>query len=108
MVLADPSRFAGQRIEIVGDELTKPEIASVLGSAIGRPVRYEVQSRSELDFYPEDVRRTYIWLNDVGYSADLEQLAADYPGFSFTPLTTWAGSQDWAALLGGVRASAAS
>ena len=92
------------RIELVGDELTQPEIASALGSAIGRPVRYEVQPRSELDDYPEDTRRTLIWLNDVGYDADRKQLAADYPGFSFTPFTTWAETQDWAALLEGVAA----
>lgn len=97
LVLGDPARFIGERIEIAGDELTGPEIALQLSDAVGHPVRYEVQPLAELDALGEDWRRMYEWFNETGWHVDRSGLATDYPEVEFATLEAWAAGQRWGA-----------
>jgi uncharacterized protein YbjT (DUF2867 family) len=99
IVLEQPERFAGERIELVGDELTGPRIAEVLGAAIGRQLEFQVQPLDELDAMGNDMRLMYEWLTVTGYSADAGRLARALPEVRFTTFAEWVGAQDWASLL---------
>jgi uncharacterized protein YbjT (DUF2867 family) len=99
LVLGDPDRFIGKRIEIAGDELTGPEIAQWLSSAVGHPVRYEAQPLAELDALGEDWRRMYEWFNETGWHVDRGKLAAEYPEVEFATLEAWAAGRQWDSLI---------
>ena len=103
-VLERPADFMGVRIELVGDELTGPQIADVLGAAIGRAVEFEVQPMDETDVMGPDFRLMMEWLSETGYSADAARLQRDLPEVSYTKFKDWASAQDWTALLGAVAA----
>ena len=110
---ADIGRFAahvidegqplyGRRIEIAGDSLTGPGIASGLSEATGNPVRYEVQSLAEADAIFEGVSIMYEWLEKFGYNAPIEDLQREFDDVEWTSFSDWANKQDWAALLSSV------
>ncbi len=92
----------GRRIEIAGDSLTGPEIASVLSEAIGKPVKFEVQSKAEVDAIFEGVSIMYEWLEKTGYNAPIEDLRSEFGDIDWTSFKDWAQKQDWTALLDSV------
>lgn len=98
-VLGSPSHFIGQRIEIAGDELTGPQLASTIATVAGHPVAYEVQPYAELDAMGSDWRRMYEWFNEGGFTVDRNALASEYPNFEFDTFASWVRSQDWENLL---------
>jgi uncharacterized protein YbjT (DUF2867 family) len=103
-VLERPGDFAGARIELIGDELTGPQIAATLSAAIGRAIEFEVQPIEETDAMGPDFRLMMEWLSDTGYSADAARLARDLPEVQYMSFKAWADAQDWAVLLGAVTA----
>ena len=103
-VLAQPDKFRGERIELVGDELTGPQIAAVLGAAIGRDLVFEAQPLEELDAMGADMRKMMEWLTATGYNADADRLARDLPDVQFTSFRAWAVAQDWTAVMGAASA----
>jgi uncharacterized protein YbjT (DUF2867 family) len=62
IAFASPGRYAGQAFELAGDELTVPQIAAAMTTALGRPIRY-----SQIPI--EDIRRA-----DPDRAASLERL----------------------------------
>lgn len=99
LMLSDPDRFIGRRIEIAGDERVGPDIAAALGHAAGESIRYEVQPDEELAAMGEDWARMYEWFNEGGFTVNRRALAADYPEFQFTSLEAFAAKQDWGRLI---------
>ena len=99
VVLEQPERFTGERIELVGDELTGPQITEVLSAAIGRRLEFEVQPLDGLDAMGTDARLMYEWLSATGYSADADRLAHELPEVRFTSFKGWAEAQDWVSLM---------
>lgn len=98
-VLERHDDFVGERIELVGSELTGPQIAEVLGDAIGHELTFEVQAFDELDVMGEDMRLMMEFLASTGYGADAVRLARDLPEVHFTTFEEWASQQDWPALM---------
>jgi len=96
-IIGQPDKFKGERIELVGDELSGPQIASVLGAAMGRDLVFEVQPFDELDAMGADMRAMMEWLAVTGYSADAARLARDLPEVEFVTFKQWAEAQDWTA-----------
>ena len=92
----------GRRIEIAGDSLTGPEIASVLSEAIGKPVKFEVQSKAEVDAIFEGVSIMYEWLEKTGYNTPIEDLRSEFGDIDWTSFKDWAQKQDWTAPLDSV------
>jgi uncharacterized protein YbjT (DUF2867 family) len=62
MAFANPDLYAGKAFELAGDELTVPQIAAAMTTALGRPVRY-----SQIPI--EEIRRA-----DPDRAASLERL----------------------------------
>ncbi|MFD8494672.1 NmrA/HSCARG family protein [Amycolatopsis sp. NPDC059657] len=101
LVLADPARFAGQRIEIAGDRLTGHEQAAAFSEALGFPVRYQPIPADPAMFGP-DLTAMFTWFDAGGYSVDIEALHAAYPEIG------WLGFRDWAKKSASVVVEAAS
>ena len=62
IAVANPGRYAGKAFELAGDELTLPQIAAAMTTALGRPVRYN-------QIPIEEIRRA-----DPDRAASLERL----------------------------------
>jgi hypothetical protein len=100
----DRPELAGELLPIAGaDAVTGPELAQVLGAALGAPLTYlpmsEAQTREALAFAGEDVAaavaQMYLWEGTDG----ADQLAPDLSrtrealGVTPTPLADWARAQ---------------
>ncbi|MBB5122708.1 NmrA family transcriptional regulator [Streptomyces eurocidicus] len=76
----DPGHFAGRNVEIAGDELTGPRIAEAFARHTGLPARFESVPIEEIRRQNEWMAKTFVWFNEVGYTADIPALRAAHPG----------------------------
>ena len=80
LVLENPDRFLGKRIDVASDELTGKRAAEILSAASGRQIEYVQQPIAEVvDTMGADGAKMAEWFDEVGYSADIEGLRRDYP-----------------------------
>jgi uncharacterized protein YbjT (DUF2867 family) len=89
-VLTHPARFAGRRIDLASDELTGPEIARVLGTALGRELRYEEAPIEVAERYSPDLAAMFRYFSRVGMAVDVEALRRDHPAVGWHRLSDWA------------------
>ncbi|WP_395649768.1 NmrA/HSCARG family protein [Brevundimonas sp.] len=68
---AEPSRFANAEIELAGDVLTMPEVASTLSQAWGETIRPETRLPEDLIARGQNPGwvKTQTWMNVAGYPA---------------------------------------
>ncbi|WP_324194160.1 NmrA/HSCARG family protein [Nocardia blacklockiae] len=90
LAFADPGRFRGRTLELVGDALTPPEVAAEISAAVGRPVPYIQRSIEELRRINERFARGYELLNSGAADipdVDVAELRALYP--ELMSMRTW-------------------
>ena len=77
-VAADRERFAGSEIELAGDALTFPAIASTLSAFVGRSISASCRPAHEVDALlgRRSWSATQTWLDAVGYPARPEHATA--------------------------------
>jgi uncharacterized protein YbjT (DUF2867 family) len=80
MVFERPEKYLGKSFDIAGDELTMPEAAGILGTALDCNVEYEQLPIEPIRERNEDYGAMLQWFNDVGYNVDLEMMRVFYPG----------------------------
>ena len=86
LVLADPGRFAGRRIELASDAPTPAQMSQALSAAMDHPVRFrEVPVPGS-----PDMAAMWQFLRAGGYQADITALRRAYPTVGWTSFTTWA------------------
>jgi uncharacterized protein YbjT (DUF2867 family) len=78
--------LAGQRIELVSDELTGEQAAERLSRATGRSYAFERVPA------PPPLRPLFAWLDEVGFAIDLPALHARYPQVGWRSFEAWARS----------------
>lgn len=100
LVIENPTRFRGQRVEIAGDELTGAQQAEVLTRRAGRPIRYQPIPLEVLRQRSEDLARMSEWMSQHGYVVNIDRLRTDYPNIGWHRYDDWAAEQDWRRLLG--------
>ena len=98
VVLENPDRFQGKRIDIASDELTGTGAAEILSAATGRQIEYVQQPIEEVYKFSADAAKMSEWFDEVGYSADIEALRKDYPETGWHTFEEWARAQDWSVL----------
>jgi len=86
----------GREIDIAGDEMTMPEVAKVLGQAMGREVRFVQVPIEEVRKFSDDFATMLEWFDRVGYSADIAARSAE-SGIRPTKFAEWASSVTWPA-----------
>ena len=80
LAFAKPSEWLGRAVDLAGDELTLTELAAVFSRVIGRPVQYQQIPIDQFRQRAGDEDTImYQWFQDVGYSADIPALRAEYP-----------------------------
>jgi len=103
-LLEDPSRFAGKRFDLAGDELTGNDVVATISRITGRPFTYyEVPLDVIRQRMGEDGTKMYEWFSRVGYTVDRDALRREFPDVELHDFATWAKALDWNALLGGTK-----
>ena len=96
VALANPDDFVGEAIDLAGDERTLEETAAVLSSVTGVDVEaVHVPIEDAYETFGEEFTVMCEWFNEVGYSADVDALEAQF-GFEFTDLETYLENHGWA------------
>ncbi|WP_406289130.1 NmrA/HSCARG family protein [Embleya sp. NBC_00896] len=75
----DPEHFIGRDVEIAGEELTGPEIAAAFERHTGVPTRFESVPIEEIARQNEWMAKTFVWFNEVGYTADIPAHRSTHP-----------------------------
>lgn len=89
-VLAHPDDFAGQRIDIAGDELSAAEAAAQLSDVLGRPIQAAEIPLEAIRAWSDDLAIMYEWFVEHGYESSIDDLKARYPQVAWTTFRTWA------------------
>ncbi|SIR86401.1 NmrA/HSCARG family protein [Natronorubrum thiooxidans] len=91
----NPDTFVGEHVELAGDELTLAETAETLSDVTGVDVEpVHVPIEDAYDSFGEEFTVMCEWFNEVGYSADIDALEAQF-GFEFTDLETYLREHGW-------------
>ena len=98
LVLENPDRFQGKRIDIASDEITGKRAAEIVSNASGRQIDYVQQPIAEVYKMSADAAKMAEWFDEVGYSADIEALRKDYPETGWHTFEEWAQALDWSVL----------
>jgi uncharacterized protein YbjT (DUF2867 family) len=76
---SEPDVFISKEIELAGDALTFPDVASIMSRVLGKPVEYV---RLDINAYEEIAGKEYAlmvnWFNKVGYNVDIDALRTNY------------------------------
>jgi len=98
LVINQPDRFLGRRIDIAGDESTGVEMARVLTDVLGRPIRHVTLPPQLLAAGSETMLRAFEFLKRTGYEVDIQGLRNAYPEVGWHDFATWARSLAWGPL----------
>jgi uncharacterized protein YbjT (DUF2867 family) len=99
-VLEDRQRYAGQRFDIAGDDLTGHDAVEILTRVSGRPFTYvEVPKDMVRARMGDDIVLMYEWFERVGYAIDRTALRAAFPTVSWHSFEDWAREQPWREIL---------
>lgn len=94
------STFGG-RYAFASDELDGNEVAKVLTSVIGRPIKYEEVPIEKFRKIArnEGVSRMFEWVGTEGFGIDISALHHDFSEINWLSFERWAMAQDWNSLL---------
>jgi uncharacterized protein YbjT (DUF2867 family) len=91
LVMEQPDRFLGARVEIAADEPTAEECARTVSQILGRTVE-------AVGPFPNSPNPLFEWLDRVGNHVDMPALHARYPEIGWQDFPSWAAVQNWRAL----------
>jgi uncharacterized protein YbjT (DUF2867 family) len=92
LVLERPDDFAGERLELAGDELTGAQAAATLARVTGRRFVFQPVPPHTL---PAGMRALFEWLDGVGHHVDIPALRSRFPSTQWHSFQEWAGGQTW-------------
>lgn len=76
----NPDGWLGREVDLAGDALTMPQVAEVFGQLLKRNVMYKQVPWDEFSkAVGDEMARLYRWLNDSGYSTDIDALRSEFP-----------------------------
>jgi uncharacterized protein YbjT (DUF2867 family) len=90
-----PKDFLGEAIDLGGDELTIPEVATLLTKVTGRSIRFQEFPLDQVEAaMGHDLAKMFRWFNDVGYAIDVPAVTRKF-GIPLTSFTEWVKTVDW-------------
>jgi uncharacterized protein YbjT (DUF2867 family) len=95
MLFEHHEKMNGVELDIAGDARTMPEIAAILGRAMGRKIEFVEVPKEEVRKFSEDQAIMLEWFNRVGWDVDIAALEKRY-GIGVAKLDDWARKIDWA------------
>ena len=88
MVIENPERFLGKRIDIASDEVTGQKATEILSNVLGREIKYlSTQAPNE------DLARMFGWYEKIGTGIDIPKLHQEYPEVNWITFKDWARSK---------------
>lgn len=97
LVLEQPERFAGQRIELASFEISTDDLAQRLSRVLGRRIEeQEIPLEVIRQMGGEDFVRMAQFFRTGGYSVDIAHLRQRYPEVDWTDPEEWISRHDWA------------
>jgi uncharacterized protein YbjT (DUF2867 family) len=105
LAFANQDRYLGKAMEITGDRLTAPQIATALSTAAGRPVPYAPVPLDALWEHAPEAAKVFTWANERYYDTDLAALRQSHPGLM--DFSTWLNRSGKARLLAHLRSTSA-
>ncbi|MCP3757994.1 NmrA/HSCARG family protein [Streptomyces sp. TBY4] len=87
LAFSRPKEWIGRTVPLAGDELTPVEIAAAIGKAIGAPLPYVQVPIDAIRALSEDFAYANVWLNTLGYRADIAATREIHP--AAMDLGTW-------------------
>jgi uncharacterized protein YbjT (DUF2867 family) len=91
-VIEQVDAFAGQRIELAGDEISGDDAAAVVSRLTGRRFEFQEVPRDSL---PGGMRTLFDWLDRVGHHVDIPGLRHRFPDVRWHRFEDWAATQHW-------------
>ena len=88
----DAEALNGREIDLAGDAVTMPEVATLLSRGLGRPIEFVQVPIEEVRKNSEDLALMLEWFDRVGYNADIAGLEREF-GIKPTKLIEWASRQ---------------
>src|SRR5215216_2504113 len=92
LVLDRPGDFAGERLELAGDELTGEEAAARLSRVTDQPFVFQPVPA---DILPAGMRVLFEWLDRVGHHVDIPALRSRFASVQWHSFERWAAGQTW-------------
>ncbi len=87
----DPDRFAGDEIDLAGDERKIRDTVLELSCTLNRPIRYErLPEEKAEEAFGHDLAEMYRWLDEVGFDVDISGLRERY-GIPLTSFSRYLG-----------------
>ncbi|MGV9451568.1 NmrA/HSCARG family protein [Streptomyces sp. NPDC003635] len=99
LVLQRRDEFAGRRIDIASDQRTPGEMAQILTTASGRPIRHQEVPLAQVRTHSTDLAAMFTYFTTSGLEVDVAALHRDYPEVGWHSFADWAATQDWTTLL---------
>ena len=91
-----PNDFLGQAIDLAGDELTMPDVASHLSKVTGRSIQFQGRPLEQAEAaMGHDLATMFRWFNEVGYQINVAALKQIF-GIPLTTFAEWIKTVDWA------------
>ncbi len=84
----------GLAIDFAGDQRAMSETARIIGNAMGRKIQFETMPIKEVENWSADLAIMFEWLDNVGYSVDIDALERKYH-INFVKLPEWVQRVDW-------------
>lgn len=97
LIVEQPARFVGQRIELASVEPTGDQVVRALGRTLGREL---VLTEIPVDRSNHDLYAMVEFFRSGGYQVDIAALHAAYPEIGWHDLDTWLAEQDWLHTIG--------
>ncbi|ELP61352.1 NmrA/HSCARG family protein [Streptomyces turgidiscabies] len=95
LVLRDPEKFAGRRIDLASDRVTCSEIAGILSAVCGRPIEFTQVPLARIEAHSADLAAMFRYFTASGLNVDVEGLRRDHPEVGWQRFADWAGAQSW-------------
>jgi len=90
-IFNNPEEYLGKEIELAGDELTMPEVASVFTKVYGKETKHVELPVDTLIANNKEVGLMFQWFIEKGYQADIKKLKEIHPGLM--SFETWLSKQ---------------
>jgi uncharacterized protein YbjT (DUF2867 family) len=91
-----PNDFLGQAIDLAGDELTMPGVATQLSKVTGRSIQFQGLPLEQAEAtMGHDLATMFRWFNEVGYQINVVALTQTF-GIPLTTFGEWVKTVDWA------------
>ena len=95
LLLENPSKFKGKRINVASDVFTQAEATRILSDVLGRKLEYQQIPIAALRGMSADYAKMFEWFEKDGYTADIEGLRRQYPEVGWHRFREWAAQQNW-------------